>query len=285
MYPSSYHPDGSGRDIGIYHHGTRTSGKAYHVNSCDSTVILPRLGQASQNRERWPHYPADAFTHLGAVPPFSSDVGLGTSIWSPLTHSTTYRDVHSNPVLEGKMRSPRGEKGVRFPRKQPDKMFPGASADAGSCSYQNPGEEATAEGQPGQRRMATGPNFTGRPAATSPDFAGRQTGLDSRRDGLMRATAPCLRQSTPRSWGFQTTYSDHYRGLANVEGAAEAAARKRHLGPSAQLHSSEVAEIAVATAAAHLRTAMESEDLGPGFCRKSAPICPHRQSLARVACA
>mmetsp|Transcript_102889 Transcript_102889/g.331947 ORF Transcript_102889/g.331947 Transcript_102889/m.331947 type:complete len:232 (+) Transcript_102889:130-825(+) len=97
MYPTSYAPDGTGRDIGIYHHGTRTSGMAGHIGARDSALVHPRLTKGRENRQCGTYFPA---VGAMATQPLSkiATPREGPNPWSKSTYSSTYRDHHSDPA-------------------------------------------------------------------------------------------------------------------------------------------------------------------------------------------
>mmetsp|Transcript_39385 Transcript_39385/g.108528 ORF Transcript_39385/g.108528 Transcript_39385/m.108528 type:complete len:206 (-) Transcript_39385:118-735(-) len=96
MYPSSYHCDGTGRDIGIFNHGTRTCGKAHHVNATDHAAFLPRLERArlgALGSAIAGTRPEDSSAMLKKW--FEREVhDVGPSPWDKTSYSTIYRDVH-----------------------------------------------------------------------------------------------------------------------------------------------------------------------------------------------
>mmetsp|Transcript_40865 Transcript_40865/g.80638 ORF Transcript_40865/g.80638 Transcript_40865/m.80638 type:complete len:158 (+) Transcript_40865:70-543(+) len=100
MHPASYHPDGTGRDLGVYHTGTRVSGAARHVNAQDSATCFPRLSRSAANRHCSSYFPVVgnmATRSTGTVTPRS---GVKPEFWSQAAYSSTYRDHHSDPAAQ-----------------------------------------------------------------------------------------------------------------------------------------------------------------------------------------
>jgi len=104
MYPTSYHPDGSGRDMAIYHHGTRTVGRSGHVGATDSINVLPKFAKASKEKRECGSYHSLAYADgarsfsQGATPRRPGNAENSYDPWSKSTYQSTYRERHSTPA-------------------------------------------------------------------------------------------------------------------------------------------------------------------------------------------
>lgn len=99
MYPTSYAPDGSGRDIGLYNHGTRTSGKAFHVNARDSTVFHPHLQGKRKNPLSSSYFPSAGSQVAGTPRAYTPrQLAPDMDFWSKAAYSSTYREHYSDPA-------------------------------------------------------------------------------------------------------------------------------------------------------------------------------------------
>lgn len=95
MHPTSYHCDGTGRDGGVYHHGTRTSGMAGHIHARDSTTFHPHLAGKRQN----PHHDAGHFPNMDAQGMGAYDLAgepAGAQRWKK---NSTYREHYKHPQV------------------------------------------------------------------------------------------------------------------------------------------------------------------------------------------